>query len=349
MIRLCATLTSLLACQISLVNVLAFDNVEHKTGASDKEHSGVSPTVGKSDKKFFGKDYPLDKRPAVDVLHFKAPYPVVQDSNDYDADFVKDENSDDGSFAAQSEYDRLRHKLREEKRDIAKALRRKDHAENELKDILRRQKEARAAIPPPKKQGSVQGNEGATIPIPFREKIFPTEVKVPGGVASPGDVKVATSDTQKAMDALEECKKELADARENLKKLMDELQKAKEKQNEAHAALDGSTVREKEVVASEETSHQNVKTQYKEYMDARTLYLQQQALVAKMEADIKVAASKVKSVRDAENRKGGVYNSDAARDESGIPLPMKSVARSSIAPLSSVLCIASLFVVCLSQ
>ena len=34
---------------------------------------------------------------------------------------------------------------------------------------------------------------------------------------------VATDDTQKAMDALEECKKELAAAREKLKKLMDEF------------------------------------------------------------------------------------------------------------------------------
>jgi len=345
MIRLSATLSSLLACQICVVNVQALDNVEHNTGATEKEHSGVWPAVGKSDKKFFGKDYPLDKRPEVDVLHFKAPYPVVQDSGDYDKDFVKDDNNDDGNFAAQSEYDRLRHKLREEKRDVAKALRKTDYAEKEFKDTLRREAAARAAIPPPKKQGTVQSNKGARIPIPFKETFFPPDPKVPGGVASPGDVKVATSDTQKAMDALEECKKELAEARNNLKKLMDELEKAKQQQSETHAALDGSTVREKELVADEKASHQTVKTEYKGYMDARTSYLTQIALVAKMEADIKVAASKVKAVRDAEDRKGGVYNPKAAPDKS----VFRSAARSAIAPLSSVLCVASLMVDCLSN
>jgi len=338
MIRLCATLSSLLACQISVVKVHADSNVEHNAKAVEKEHSGVWPAVGQADKKFFGKDYPFDQRPAVDVLHFKHPYPVVQDSGDYDKDFVKDENSDDGSWAAQSEYDRLRHKLAKEKADVAKALRKKEHAEKELKDSLRREQEARAKIPQPKKQGSVQGNKGATIPIPFRDKIFPPEEeKVPGGVASPGDVKVATSDTQRAMDALEECKKELAKARENLKKLMDELEEAKQRQSETQASLDGSKVREKETAASEKASHQTVKTEYQEYMDARTSYLKQQALVAKMEADIKVAASKVKSFRDAEDRNGGVYNSE------------RSVARSVIAPLSSVLCVASFMVACLAN
>merc|ERR1719298_50368 len=82
----------------------------------------ISPKLEPESAEKFEKDLPWDKRPKADALHFGHPYPVVQDSSDYDRDFVKDENSDDGSWQAQTEYDRLRHKLRKEKADIAKAL-----------------------------------------------------------------------------------------------------------------------------------------------------------------------------------------------------------------------------------
>merc|ERR1712072_923930 len=94
-----------------------------------------------SDKKFFDKDYPWDKRPKVDVLHFKHPYPAVQDSGDFDSDYVKDENSDNGSWKAQTEYDRLRHKLAKEKADVARALEAKKKAEDELHDAVKKEKD----------------------------------------------------------------------------------------------------------------------------------------------------------------------------------------------------------------
>merc|ERR1719253_2462212 len=108
-----------------------------------KENKRIAPKLEpESSKKFFDKDLPDDKRPKVDVLHFKHPYPVVQDSDEFDKDFVKDENSDDGSFKAQSEYDRLRHKLLKEKADVAAALKAKDQAEKELREAVKRKEEA---------------------------------------------------------------------------------------------------------------------------------------------------------------------------------------------------------------
>merc|ERR550537_1664168 len=74
----------------------------------------------KSDKKFFGKDYPDDVRPAV-IHHFSHPYPTVQDSDRYDKDYVKDENDDGGYWKAQMEYDRLKNKLAKEKKEMAQA------------------------------------------------------------------------------------------------------------------------------------------------------------------------------------------------------------------------------------
>merc|ERR1719502_1397263 len=111
-------------------------------GSSVGSASIVSPSVKKSDKAFFGKDYPFDKRPSVDVLHFKHPYPVVQDSDEFDRDFVKDENKDNGEYAAQTEYDRLRHKLAKEKAEVEKASKKKAHAENELKEASKKKAHA---------------------------------------------------------------------------------------------------------------------------------------------------------------------------------------------------------------
>merc|ERR1711881_515397 len=76
----------------------------------------ISPAVDSSDKKFFDKDYPADRRPVADKYYvFDHPYPAVQDSGDYDKDYVKDENSDGGRWKAQMDYDTLRSKIRKAK------------------------------------------------------------------------------------------------------------------------------------------------------------------------------------------------------------------------------------------
>merc|ERR1719335_854580 len=73
----------------------------------------VYPPLEETDHKFFKKDYPSDGRPDVRT-HFGHPYPAVQDSDDYDNDFVKDENSDNGLYDAQMAYDKLRTLKRKE-------------------------------------------------------------------------------------------------------------------------------------------------------------------------------------------------------------------------------------------
>lgn len=309
---------------IALLSILA-------CAKAGNDHGAQTPEVTQSDKKFFGKDYPWDKRPQVDVLHFKHPYPVVQDSGDFDRDFIKDENSDDGSWAAQTEYDRLRHKLLKEKADVTKAQKAKNRAEKDLRDVIRRKDEAqeRARIAAQQKRGQVSGGGGDMSKEPARvmekiKKVFEAPPKLPGGIASPGEVQVATDDTKRAMDALEECKKQLAEAREELKKLVKELDDAKQKQRETESALSGATSHEKDAEAKKETLDQSVKSNYGAYQKAREEYLIQQALVAKMEQDIKAAAAKVKSFRSAEDANGGVYN-EAAQNGAASSVPLLSI------------------------
>merc|ERR1719409_1769256 len=83
----------------------------------------------KSDGKFFGKDgkvgdYPRDGRTVISSKqHFDHPYPAVQDHQDYENDYVKDENADNGLWKHQMAYDELRRTLHKEKveLDTAKA------------------------------------------------------------------------------------------------------------------------------------------------------------------------------------------------------------------------------------
>jgi len=328
----------LLVCGLSAVNA----GVTSGVAASDASAS-VSPSVTSSDKKFFGKggEYPGDKRPKVDVLHFKHPYPVVQDSDDFDRDFVKDENSDNGSWKAQMEYDRLRHKLLKEKGDVAKALAAKDKAEHELEEAIKKekdvedkhkQKEAQKKEEKKeeeekseKKKGTVSGSKGESDDKE-KQKVSTRVVvpgkKTPGGVTSDGEVKVAAGETQKAMDALDECKEELKIARKKLKDLMDELEAAKKKQEETEKLLAAAMERIRTLEAGREAVQKIADKEKQEYLDAKAAYEKQKALVEKYEAQIKVSAAKVKAMRDAEDKDGGVYNTgkNGASQHSVAPL-----------------------------
>jgi len=282
--------------------------------------SAVSPEVSKD-------TYQYDKRPKVDVLHFKHPYPVVQDSDEFDKDFVKDENSDDGSFKAQSEYDRLRHKLLKEKADVAAALKAKDQAEKELREAVKRKEEAEEhkkklqkeneeekkrneEKEKKEKEGSVSGSAGKPKAEVKKEVVVsvPDSEKTPGGVAAPAQVDASVTDVKRAMDALDECKKELEEARQRLKGLMKELEEAKVQQKETEASLETASERVESLEGGQAAADKASEKEKQEYLAAKKEYEEQQAVLEKMEADIKVAAEKVKALRDGADADGGVYN-----------------------------------------
>lgn len=275
----------------------------------------VSPDVDKADKKFFKKDFPWDKRPKADDLHFKHPYPVVQDSNDYDKDFIKDENSDNGAWKAQETYDRLRVKLNKEKKDLAKALKKKQEEEGEMQDALaHHDAEERERIAAQRRADELrrqEAEEKRNKPVREVEEAVKKHTDAVKDIFIPKakSVDVSTEETEKALDKLENCKKELAKARQQLKDLMSELEEAKKKQASAEETLHEANNKEFASKEHQAALKKTVKTEYDEYQDAREAYLKQQALVHKLEADIKVAAAKVKAIRDSSDKDGGVYPS----------------------------------------
>jgi len=122
----------------SVVACLVLSVADARSSAVNPNQQKLSPplTDVKSDKKFFGPpfpaDYPDDKRPAADknlldkIKGPGMPYPALQSKDDYDRDYVKDENSDKGDWEAQFEYDRLRRKLAQEEADARRAQNRAD-------------------------------------------------------------------------------------------------------------------------------------------------------------------------------------------------------------------------------
>lgn len=75
--------------------------------------TSVSPPVEASDQKFFDghrSDYAGDGRP-VHPEPFRHPYPHLQTNDNYDDDFVKDDNEDHGEYEAMMTYDTIRAKI----------------------------------------------------------------------------------------------------------------------------------------------------------------------------------------------------------------------------------------------
>jgi septal ring factor EnvC (AmiA/AmiB activator) len=334
--------------QCSLVLLLVLGLV---TDVQARFFGRISPALDtQSSKAFFKKDYPDDRRPQADALHFGHPYPVVQDSGEFDKDFVKDENGDNGHWQAQQEYDRLRHKLRTEKKEAAQALEKRQEEEQELKRVMekydKKHEEHQEAIA--EKQAAIKEPEKARKPeVPVKPKVqqaqessswswswwpfswpkwsMPEMPEIPesGKAAKPAKqssgVNEAGEDTEKEMDDLKKCKDELAKAKAKLEKLMDELEKAKAKQAEADATLASATEKQGEAKQLAETLHEKSTEEEAEHNTAREAYLKQQKLVLEMKADLDAAAAKVKAYRDAEDANGGVYNTHSSAKSLSAP------------------------------
>jgi len=193
-----------------------------------------------SDKKFFGPpfpaDYPEDKRPVpnksiLDKLKGPdQPYPSLQSKEDFDRDYVKDENSDTGAWQAQFEYDSLRRKLFGEEGDARRAQERADRegadADGAQKDddsaagrVRDAQKEVDDALGEEEKAKTAEDFDGP----PSDEKL--RELKQA--------IRDAESRYEKEKQDFEECKRQL----EQSKKELEEL-RAKHKEMEEKLAAD---------------------------------------------------------------------------------------------------------------
>merc|ERR1719410_3201279 len=127
-----------------VLHVLATEHSVVERHIQGLQHGRINPKLDpESDKVFFDHDYPDNLRGKGKLKpEFGHPYPAVQDTSEFDRDYVKDENNDGGEWKAQMEYDLLRTKLSKAQDDMEKAKAANEAAQNRFADAKR--KEAKA-------------------------------------------------------------------------------------------------------------------------------------------------------------------------------------------------------------
>jgi len=239
--------TMLVAALVLLAQAEAY---EPKISPPLHDGGALTPGEHQSDKKFFGPpfpaDYPEDKRPVPDQKLMDKlkgpgqPYPALQSKDDFDRDFVKDENSDTGAWQAQFEYDALRKKLAQEEADAKRAQSRADRegadenaAQKAVDDFDKKLSDAE------KGDRDAAGEEDRAKTAedfggpPSAEKL--EELKKA--------VKAAEDKYEKQKITFEQCKKQLEDAKKDLEDL-----KAQQAELETKLAADTKLWAERKAV-----------------------------------------------------------------------------------------------------
>jgi len=178
----------------------------------------------KSDKKFFGPagDYANDQRPVPDQKIMdklkgpEQPYPALQSKDDYDRDYVKDENSDKGAWQAQFEYDALRKKLAEEEADVKRGQSKADREGKQADDAQHADDEAGKKVSDAQKEVDADSKQEEDVKTADDFSGPPSDEKLKELKKA---VEAAEERLEKQKKAFAECERQLAEAKKDLEDL----------------------------------------------------------------------------------------------------------------------------------
>jgi len=247
------------------------------------EPQNINPSLHPKDHgKFFDKDYPDDLRPKV-INEFDHPYPTVQDSKDYDKDYVKDENNDNGEWTAQMDYDRLKNKMAREKDDVKKAKAKMDEEEWEYRQVQEFEKNAEEAAKKAEadsaaKAGSAADKEGAAGD-------------------SAGAIASESGQVEKETDDLKGCEKALAKAKQALKDLEKEMSDAEGKAGKASSDVSSAEAYARSLEAKEAKLENTLDGETKTYDQLVKEYKVSVKQLEQLEIDVDKAAKKLQKIR----------------------------------------------------
>lgn len=243
-----------------------------------------------SDKKFFKADYPDDRR-APQFHKFGYPYPTVQDTEEYDKDYVEDKNHDGGYWKAQMEYDMLKNKLVKEKQELADAIAKEIKEKNDLEKA---------------RKAELDAEHEAEHAEDMAKK---AQAKAEAADAAPVDVNAGAEKVEAEITDLEECKKQLAMAKAKLKKLLDEKKMAEKTKVETAKNETTAAALEAAAEKDEEAAEKKVNAEDKEHALSLKTYEEELADVKKVEIDFEKASKDVRKYRRAPHvdDNGGVY------------------------------------------
>jgi chromosome segregation ATPase len=274
--------------------------------------SKIEPALHpESDEKFFDKDYPNDMRPKVTNM-FDHPYPSVQAAADYDADYVKDENHDDGYWAIQMEYDRLKNKLAREKDALAKAKAKMEEEKWEYEQVKKFEAEAEAAARDA--EGKSAGAAGAAA----------NAEGAAGDQA--GQIDGATGDVEKETDNLKGCEEQLAKAKEALENLKGELNSAEGGAASAYGDFSKAEEVARQLEAQEAALEKQVEADMLSYDQLVKMYKIALKELEQLEADVHAAAMKLKKFHAMEpNERDGIVSLNSKKSGANYAFPSAAV------------------------
>lgn len=269
----------------------AHATIAKKVSSMESWDPRISPPLKdvKSDKKFFGPngDYASDKRPLPDKSIMDKlkgpgqPYPALQSKEDYDTDFVKDENSDKGAWQAQFEYDALRKKLADEEAAVRRAQERADRAGSDVDGAQKNADDAAGKV------GDAQKN--ADDALHGEEDIKRAEDF--GGPPSDEKLKELKKAVEAAEEryaqqkkAFEECERQLLEAKKDLEDL-------KGRQKDLEEDLASST----KLWVEQNQKQKTIKLNLKKSKESAALE-KTKAAQAKLDAALKIKAEAEKAL-----------------------------------------------------
>jgi len=264
-----------------------------------------------SDEQFFDKDYPTDMRPKVTNM-FDHPYPSVQAGSDYDDDYVKDENHDDGYWAIQMEYDRLKNKLAREKEGLAKAKAKMDEEKWEYDQVVKFESEAEEA------SRAAEAESAANA------------VKAANSEGAAGDdakaIDGATSSVETETDNLKGCEEQLAKAKEALEKLRGDLTAAEGGAGSAAAAFSNAEAMARKLEAQEAALEKQVEAEMLSYDQLVKMYKAALKDLEALEKLVHEAAMKLKKYHAMEPYERDNIQMNAKKSGTSVALPSMALA-----------------------
>jgi len=287
--------------------------LEQKVAATEAEMGRINPALEPvSDKKFFDghrSDYPTDERPVMKEP-FRSPFPILQSSNEYDRDFVKDENNDKGYWSAQMKYDGLRVRVPKLKELIAKAQAKAKEEEMEEEAAIDKEADAHKAA-----NAAEAANEDAKIEEDEAEAAANDS---DAGVSEQGET------VEREVKELEECKRRLAATK---KKLADIAAK-----NPVEAAVAEENAQEKERQERREIQEGQKSEESKKRVEeeSKKTVEEVQADIEQTEKELEAAAERLRKKRAEQ---AAQYGHDVRRSEAPCPKGCEKIGQKSGAAL----------------
>lgn len=271
---------------------------------SSVDSTRINPELDpKSSKKFFKKDYPDDERPQVTVSQ-GYPHPDMQPDAVYDKDYVSDKNDDNGAaWRHEEEYQKALKELKKAQDKLAKE-------KADLKRAL--EKEAGVAKDLEKVEDAESKSEQAAKAAEAEEADADAHAKDADYAAKKvhGDIESIADKVEREVVDLEDCKKQLAEARSKLKALLAEKEDAAKKEKETSAAAKALADKAEAADKASDKLEDELKKEEAEHANALKSFEEEQKDVVKTEADMAKAANELRKFRKADAN-GGVYRNGA--------------------------------------